>query len=255
MTEPRMQPTAPLAPPPPSLPLSGRVALVTGAAGGIGRATVTALATAGANVVGVDLPGVTPSGAALDLACDLADPRAVEALFVTLDAQLGRLDVVVHCAGIRRDAALWKLTDAEWASVLDVNLTSAFHLLRAATPRLRAAGGGAVVLVTSINGERGKRGQANYAASKAGLIGLGRTAARELGRFAIRVNLVAPGLIRTPMLDGLPPAVVQQSLDETVLGRLGEPSDVAAAILFLSSAASRHVTGQVLRVDGGQLIA
>ena len=119
---------------------------------------------------------------------------------------------------------------------------------------MRAAGAGAIVLVSSINGERGKVGQANYAASKAGLIALARTAARELGGFGIRVNVVSPGWIETPMTAGLPEDVRQRAIEETALGRLGAPDDVAAAMVFLVSDLGRHVTGQVLRVDGGQLI-
>jgi len=123
------------------------------------------------------------------------------------------------------------------------------------TPRLRARGGGSVVLLSSINGERGKLGQSNYAASKAGLIALGKTAAIELGHFGVRVNCVAPGLIRTPMTESLPPEVLQRAVDETALGRTGSPEDVANAVLFLCSDLSGHITGQVLRVDGGQLTA
>jgi acetoacetyl-CoA reductase/3-oxoacyl-[acyl-carrier protein] reductase len=153
-----------------------------------------------------------------------------------------------------RDAVLWKLDDQAWSDVLRANLDSAFHLLRATVPRMRAAGGGSIVLVSSINGERGKLGQANYAASKAGLIGLARTAARETGRFGVRVNVVSPGMVRTPMTASLPPEVVRAAEAEATLGRIAEPDDVARAVLFLVSDLSRHVTGQVLRVDGGQLI-
>jgi len=150
---------------------------------------------------------------------------------------------------------LWKMDPDDWDQVVRVNLDSAFHLLRGAVPLLRAAGDASVILVTSINGERGKFGQANYAASKAGLIGLGRTAARELGAFGVRVNLIAPGMIETRMTAHLPEDVRRRARDESALGRLGEPGDVAGAALFLASPLSRHVTGQVLRVDGGQLIA
>jgi NAD(P)-dependent dehydrogenase (short-subunit alcohol dehydrogenase family) len=189
------------------------------------------------------------------LPCDLADEGAIAGMWDEYARQFDRLDVLVHCAGVTRDAVLWKLPPADWRTVMAVNLDSAFHLLRGAVPWMRQGGGGSVVLVTSINGERGKLGQSAYAASKAGLIGLGRTAARELGRFGIRVNLVSPGLVATPMTADLPPAVVEQALAESVLGRAGEPDDVAQAILFLAADGARHVTGQVLRVDGGQLIA
>jgi acetoacetyl-CoA reductase/3-oxoacyl-[acyl-carrier protein] reductase len=150
---------------------------------------------------------------------------------------------------------LWKLEDADWDEVMRVNLDSAFHVLKLAIPVMRRSGEGAVVLVSSINGERGKVGQANYAASKAGLIGLGRTAARELGRFGIRVNVVAPGMILTPMTEKLSQEIRDRAVEESALGRVGTPEDVARACLFLVSPLASHITGQVLRVDGGQLIA
>jgi 3-oxoacyl-[acyl-carrier protein] reductase len=150
---------------------------------------------------------------------------------------------------------LWKLEPAAWSEVLRVNLDAAFLLLHDTVPLLRQRGAGSVVLISSINGERGKFGQASYAASKAGLIGLARTAARELGRFGIRVNVVSPGLIDTSMTASLPAEAREQALRESALGRAGEPDDVAGAVLFLVSDLARHVTGQVLRVDGGQLMA
>jgi acetoacetyl-CoA reductase/3-oxoacyl-[acyl-carrier protein] reductase len=237
------------------LSLEGRVALVTGGGGGIGAAVCRRLLEAGARVASADLPGVPAVPGAAALACDLGDPAQITPLFEELGRRFERLDLIVHCAGIARDAVLWNLDDASWSEVLRVNLDSAFRVLRLAAPRLRAAGGGAVVLISSINGERGKFGQANYAASKAGLIGLGRTAARELGRFGIRVNIVAPGLIETAMTAALPGNVREAAIAETVLGRAGSPEDVAHAVLFLVSPMGRHVTGQVLRVDGGQLMA
>jgi len=237
------------------LSLEGRVALVGGGGGGIGLAVVRALIGAGAEVACVDLPGVECPAGAHDLACDLGDPAAVQELMARFRARFPSLDVLVHCAGIRRDAVLWKMESGDWSDVLRVNLDSAFHLLRAAVPVMREGGDGAVVLISSINGERGKFGQSNYAASKAGLIGLGRSAARELGKFGIRVNVVAPGLIETPMTATLPDRFKDEAVAETALGRLGRPEDVARAVLFLCSDMSRHVTGQVLRVDGGQLMA
>ncbi len=235
------------------LSLHGRRALVTGGSGGIGAATVALLGAAGADVTSLDRPGLTPPPGAHPLPCDLSDPVALERLCSELEPQ--RFELFVHCAGITRDAVLWKMRPADWSAVMRVNLDSAFWLLRALVPGMRAAGRGAAVLVSSINGERGKFGQSNYAASKAGLLGFAKSAARELGRFGIRVNAVAPGLIRTPMTSDLSGDVITTALEETALGRLGDPDDVARAILFLCSDLARHVTGQVLRVDGGQCTA
>lgn len=237
------------------LSLTGRTALVTGVCGGIGSAVAAALLEAGCRVVGVDLPQSTVPPDIEFVACDLADPSATGALFADRQEDSEAIDILIHAAGITRDGLLWKISVEDWNAVMRVNLDSAFHLVRGALPGMRARGGGSVVLVSSINGERGKFGQSNYAASKAGLIGFGRTAARELGKFGIRVNLVAPGLIETPMTAGLEPAVLERAIAETALGRAGQPEDVAQAILFLASDMARHVTGQVLRVDGGQLMA
>ena len=231
------------------LGLDGAVALVTGAAGAIGHAICAALEAEGARVVGLDV--VEGSGHAR---CDVTDRSQVEELVGSVAAEHGGVDLVIHCAGITRDRVLWKLEDEEWSSVLRVNLDSAFFLLRAAAPHLRRSDRGSVVMISSINGERGKLGQANYAASKAGLIGLAKSAARELGRDGARVNVIAPGFIETAMTEGLPAEVKQQSIAETALGRAGQPDDVAGAVVFLCSRMARHVTGQVLRVDGGQLM-
>ena len=235
-------------------PLQGRVALLTGGSGGIGRAVARRLLEAGATVLSVDLPGTSPDEGTESFPCDLADGAAIDGLFERISTRFDRLDVLVHCAGITRDGVLWKLSPQAWSEVMRVNLDSAFHLLRLGIPRLREGGGGSIVLVSSINGERGKFGQANYCASKAGLIGLARTAAREVGAFGIRVNVVAPGMIATEMTSDLSDETKETALRETALGKLGEPDDVARAVLFLATDASRHVTGQVLRVDGGQLI-
>lgn len=239
------------------LSMEGRHALLTGGSGGIGSAVARRLREAGALVASLDLPGAPPPPeGVLSFPCDLGDgARTAEALSAAADRLEGRIHALVHCAGITRDALLWKMDDAQWGEVLDVNLGSAFRLLRGTVPALRRAGTGSVVLVSSINGERGKFGQSNYAASKAGLNALARTAARELGRFGIRVNAVAPGFVETAMTRDIPPEFRRRAEEETVLGRVARPEDVADAILFLASDLSRHVTGQVLRVDGGQLIA
>lgn len=233
--------------------LDGLVAVVAGGAGAIGTAIAGRLAGAGARVYtldirrGADVSGVTP------IECELTEPAQATAAIARIDADAGRIDIIVHAAGVVRDARLWKITDEDWRTVMSTNLDSAFYVLRAATPMLRRAGG-AVVLVSSINGERGKIGQAAYAASKGGLNALARTAARELGHFGIRVNVVAPGWITTPMTASLPDDVRERARQDSVLGRLGEPDDVAKVVWFLAGPMAAHVTGQVVRVDGGQLI-
>ena len=237
------------------LALDGRLALVAGGGGSIGRAVGAVLLEAGARVVSLDREERPGPPGARSLVCDLTRADEVEASVAQALGEETRLHLVVHCAGTTKDALLWKMSPADWRAVMETNLDPAFYLLRSTIPALRAADGGAVVLVSSINGERGKAGQANYAASKAGLNTLARTAARELGRFDIRVNAVAPGWIETSMTADLPETLRDRALQETALGRLGEPEDVAGAVLFLCSSLGRHVTGQVLRVDGGQLIA
>ncbi|MEZ5318747.1 MAG: SDR family oxidoreductase [Vicinamibacterales bacterium] len=235
------------------LRLDGRTAVVAGGAGAIGAAIAARLAECGATVVVLDRAGREGPPGTTTIDCDLTAGAGVTAAVERVVADTGRLDVVVHAAGITRDGRLWKLSDEDWRAVQAVNLDSAFALLRAATPALRARGG-SVVFISSINGARGKVGQAAYAASKAGLEALARTAARELGGSGVRVNAVAPGWIDTPMTASVPVEFRQRALDETATGRLGEPDDVARAVLFLAGDLARHVTGQVLRVDGGQLI-
>jgi len=237
-----------------ALSLDGRGALVAGGGGGIGVAVTRRLLEAGARVVSADREGHEPHPGAEPIGCDLTRPDEVRAAVEAARAFAGRLDLVVHCAGITRDQSLARMRDDEWRDVMAANLDSAFYLLRSAGPVLRAGGGGAIVLVSSINAERGKAGQANYAASKAGLNALGRTAAREWGRHNIRVNVVSPGWTETAMTARLSDELRQRALGESALGRLGQPEDVAGVVHFLCSDLSRHVTGQVLRVDGGQLI-
>ena len=236
------------------LDLRGRVAIVTGGAGAIGAAICARLVEACATAYCVDRPGQPAPAGVRAAPCDVSDAAAVSAVLADVDRHAGRLDIVVHAAGITRDARLWKTSAEDWDLVLAVNLSSAFHLLHAAVPLMRRTGPGAIVLISSINGERGKIGQSSYAASKAGLNALARTAARELGAFGIRVNALAPGWIETPMTAAAPDEARQRALAESPLGRLGQPDDVARAAMFLVSELGRHVTGQVLRVDGGQLI-
>jgi 3-oxoacyl-[acyl-carrier protein] reductase len=233
------------------LSFEGRTVVVTGGAGDIGGATLRAFASRGAT--GYSLDRKSSSDATFkSLEVDVTRGDEVKAALDRVIAETGRLDAVIHAAGINRDHVVWKLSEEEWRSVISVNLEGAFQLVRHAVPHLREGDGGSIVLVSSINGERGKIGQSNYAASKAGLIGFARSVAREVGRFGVRVNVVAPGFIETAMTAILPPEWKELAVRESALGRTGTPSDVADAVLFLCSGMARHVTGQVLRVDGGQ---
>ncbi len=229
----------------------GRVALVTGGARGIGRGIAERLARQGAEVHVLDRAPEPPAGGIAFHAADISRVAEVTAAVASLPRPPLLL---VNNAGITRDRSLLKMSDQEWGEVLAVNLTGAFNVLRAVAPGMVAAGYGRVVNVASINGLRGKFGQANYVASKAGLIGLTKTAARELGPKGVTVNAVAPGMVLTEMALALPEEIRSRALQEAVLGRLPEVEDVAEAVLFLLSDAARAVTGEVLRVDAGQYI-
>lgn len=243
--------------------LDGRVAVVTGGSRGIGQAIVTELARRGADAVFTyrdDDAGARSTIAQVDAAdrravaqrVDARDPLGAERVIGACREVFGRLDILVLNAGIARDAVVWKMSDDAWSEVIDTDLTAAFRYMRAAIPLMRAGGSGRIVTISSINALRGKFGQASYAAAKAGLIGLTKSVASEVGRFGITANVVAPGLIETAMSARLPEEVRRRSLAETVVGRLGTVEDVAAAVAYLVSPAARHVTGAVLRVDGGQ---
>ena len=235
------------------LRFDGQTVLISGAGRGIGAAVAAAFEARGAAVYRLDVERQAEADERF-IAADVTRSDEVDRAVAGVLGTTGRLDAVVACAGIIRDHALWKMSDDDWRAVLAVNLDGAFHLLRAVAPHFRERQGGAAVLVSSINALRGKFGQANYAASKAGLIGLAKTAARELGRSGARVNVVAPGFIDTPMTRALPREARDAAAAEAALGRIGAPEDVAGAVLFLCSRLAGHITGQVLRVDGGQYI-
>jgi len=227
-----------------------RTAVVTGAGRGIGRAVAEAL-SADTAVVGFDreFPAETP-WLTKAVVVDVGDPAAVGVAIDGLDA----IDIVVCAAGIIRDRVSWKMTDEEWNAVIDINLSGVFHVLRAATPALRRSNGGRMVLIGSINGLRGRFGQVNYAAAKAGLIGMARTLALELARDGVTVNVVAPGYIDTDMTQSLPEEVRQLAVKRTPLGRMGSVVDVAGLVRFLAGAEASFITGTVIPVDGGQML-
>ncbi|MTW17151.1 SDR family oxidoreductase [Rhodoplanes serenus] len=235
----------------PAWSFRSRTAVVTGGVRGIGRAIVDGLVAGGAVVHVFDRAGdEVPPGAILH-AVDVADSASVAAAIAAVD---GPVSLLVNNAGITRDRSIVRMSDEEWQSVLQVNLTGAFNLIRAVASGMIAAGGGRIVNLVSINGLRGKFGQANYAASKAGLVALTKTAARELGPKGVTVNAVAPGMVMTEMTMRLPEEIRRKALDESQLGRLPGVNDIAAAVLFLLSDHAAFVTGQVLRVDAGQYI-
>jgi 3-oxoacyl-[acyl-carrier protein] reductase len=231
----------------------GRCAIVTGGSRGIGRAIADALGGAGAQVYVFDV------GEPKDIAgfshqfvhIDIADTNAVNAAVAGFPQTP---TLLVNNAGITRDRSIAKMSDDDWAAVLNVNLTGAFNMIRAVAPLMAAQGFGRVVNITSINGLRGKFGQANYAAAKAGLIGLTKTAAREFGKKGVTVNAVAPGMVMTDMARALPEEILGRAVAEAALPELAEPQDIANVVLFLLSDAARAVTGEVLRVDAGQYI-
>ncbi len=234
--------------------LSGQVAVVTGGSGGIGRAILRSLRETGAQVFCFDLVAPPAADAAAWVECDVREDASVSSAVQRVMRECGRCDIVVHAAGVSRDAVVWKMAVEDWDLVHAVNLRGAFLLLRHTIPLLRRSEGGRIVLIGSINGSRGKFGTSAYSASKAGLLGLAKSVARETGRFGILVNVIEPGWVRTPLTDAVPSQVREAAVAESLLGTLVDPEDIAGAVLFLCGPAGRRITGQVLRVDGGQFL-
>ena len=245
-----------------TIDLSGKVALVTGAGRGIGREIALALAAAGADVAVNDvasedsclslvseIEALGPRG--LCVMGDVGDEDAVNLSIERIEKELGRLDIVVNNAGITRDNVIMRIDAADFDAVLHTHLRGTFLVCRAASRRMLRRREGVIINISSVVARRGNAGQANYAAAKAGIIGLTKSLAKELGSRSIRVNAIAPGYIDTPMTQALPDDVRKAIVDATPLGTMGTPRDVADAVVLLASPMARYITGCVLPVDGG----
>ncbi|HOV78542.1 MAG TPA: 3-oxoacyl-[acyl-carrier-protein] reductase [Bacillota bacterium] len=242
--------------------LCGRVAIVTGASRGIGRAVALALAKEGAGVV---VNYVASSGAAAEVAdavreaggsalvcrADVADPAQADALVKAAVSEFGRVDILVNNAGITRDGLIVRMKDEDWDAVLGTNLKGAFNCARAVSRHMMKNRYGRIINISSVVGVIGNAGQANYCAAKAGLIGLTKAMARELGSRSITVNAIAPGFITTEMTAGLPEEVKRKMLAQVPLERFGSPEEVARLVAFLASDAAGYITGQTILIDGG----
>lgn len=242
--------------------LEGMKALVTGATGGLGGAIARSLHAQGANLaisgtrsdaleaLAAELAGGA-GGHVEILPCNLSDAAAVDALVPAAEKALGQLDILVNNAGITRDGLFMRMSDADWEDVLTVNLTSAFRLSRACLRGMMKRRFGRIISITSVVGVTGNPGQGNYAASKAGMIGMTKSLAGEVASRSITVNCVAPGFITSPMTDALNEAQTAASLSRIPAGRFGEGADVASAVSFLASREASYITGQTLHVNGG----
>ncbi|HEX9415855.1 MAG TPA: 3-oxoacyl-[acyl-carrier-protein] reductase [Gaiellaceae bacterium] len=233
--------------------LEGKSALVTGGSRGIGRAVALELAGAGSSVVigygsaSEEAEQVASETGGRAIQADVSDPDQARRLV----EEAGDLDILVNCAGITRDGVLARMPDDDWRTVLETNLSSVFYTCRAVTRGMMKRRSGSIVNLSSIVGLRGNWGQTNYAASKAGIIGFTKSLARELGSRGVRANVVAPGYVKTRLTDVIPEDAREAMLQNTPLGRLGDPEDVAAAVRFLCSDEAAFITGEVILVDGG----
>ena len=238
--------------------LTGKTALVTGASGGLGGAIARALHAQGASVA---LSGTRPEALealaaelkdrARPTPCDLSDAAATEALVSTVEAALGPIDILVNNAGVTRDVLILRMKDADWESVLAVNLTAAFRLSRAAVKSMVRRRSGRIINITSVVGVSGNPGQVNYAAAKAGMIGMSKALAREVATRGITVNCIAPGFIDSPMTRALDEKQRDEILATIPIGRLGSDKEIGAAVVYLASSEAAYVTGQTVHVNGG----
>jgi 3-oxoacyl-[acyl-carrier protein] reductase len=238
--------------------LEGKTALVTGATGGIGGAIARALAAQGARVAVsgtrkevLDALAAELGGGAASVPCNLSDAASVEALLPAAEAALGQVDILVNNAGITRDNLFLRMKDEEWEQVLAVNLTASFRLMRAAVKGMMRRRSGRIISIGSVVGTTGNPGQANYAASKAGLIGMSKALAAEVASRGVTVNVVSPGFIESPMTDALNDKQKEAILTTVPMNRLGTGAEIAAAVAFLASQEAGYLTGQTLHINGG----
>ncbi len=229
---------------------TSRVVLVTGGSKGIGRGIAQRLHAAGHRVAATYRSGDVPTGV-LGVQCDITDPAQVDAAFKEVESALGPVEVLVANAGITRDTLLMRMSDDDWSTVIETNLTGSFRVAKRATRAMMRARFGRMIFISSVVGQLGSAGQVNYAASKAGLVGLARSLARELGSRGVTANVVAPGFIETDMTAVLSEDLVKKYTDQIPLGRLGAVDDIAATIEFLACDAAGYITGALIPVDGG----
>lgn len=247
------------------LGLEGKRAVVTGGSMGIGTAVALALAREGCNVainyrrhdteakeVVKKIEAMGRKGLAIK--ADVSSYDDAQNMVATVVKEFGSLDIMVCNAGINWDGVIWKMSEKQWDAVINVNLKGYFNYNKAAAQIFKDQKSGKIVNVSSINGIRGKFGQTNYSASKGGEIAMSKSLARELGKFNVNVNVVAPGMVMTEMARNIPPEFLNKAIDETVIGRIAAPEDIANVIVYLCSDKSRHITGEIIQVDGGQYI-
>ncbi|HEY5979226.1 MAG TPA: beta-ketoacyl-ACP reductase [Microlunatus sp.] len=229
---------------------TARVVLVTGGSKGIGRGIAQRLHAAGHRVAATYRSGDVPAGV-LGVQCDITDPAQVDAAFSEVERALGPVEVLVANAGITRDTLLMRMSDDDWSAVIETNLTGAFRVAKRATRAMMRGRFGRMIFISSVVGQLGSAGQVNYSASKAGLVGLARSLARELGSRGVTANVVAPGFIETDMTAVLSEELVKKYTDQIPLGRLGAVDDIAATIEFLAGDGAGYITGALIPVDGG----